>query len=840
MNLVHRLGIISFPSAVLSLSLLLHLAAVTAKYAAASTDMHRVVFKKKISHEMKSVSQHRLLSSSSFSRRNSNCPAAAAFLSCRGRNTNNTPSTGISSQSNCFRGGAKSPHPAYHSIDSYSYTSSTRRHLSNQQSEPREESLSGTANGETKQRQRHCISYLTDVEGDRDYLDRFVDQSRILTFRPTEPRTPAATTSASEDGMYFPYHYCLDFQNDDATNDGKDILVYGGDVWDQGGSDLYVIRQLLDLQRRYPDRVHLVMGNRDLNKMRVVQEMGEASNNNDVNKKQLLPPHGGVYWLKGTGRFGDPDKGLMPNDNDPGSKCAADRLRWMLKDTMGSPKAFEHRRSELEQEQQLLQQNTGISTNDSGVTVTDDQVVESYRASCHPVTGEMGRYLANARLVVKLGDALFVHGCLPLTETVLRQQKTDESIWDDLTFAMPWLEEHETAQDKGVLTITDWVSALNDFGIESVQAWKEESTTGGSMWSTTGGYQHSKASQLVQYGMGDKGVLTVTDWVSALNDFGVESVRAWRKEPATGGPIWSTTGGYHHSKASQLVQYGMGWVPGGFRRGIRNPTVVYASWCLNGMPRRFFPPDQKTANSTSTSTLPSTDSLFVQATRDFFQRAGVTVICSGHQPQGDMPNAIRVDYNTGTSSDSDSNSATKQNDNIGVPDSDSHPTQRTGWILSCDTSYSGDTHWHNIPTDGDGNDSAARASTAPRLNPGRGHGKSGRGDLAVSEVVMEQCSETGKILSVYSHGTLSDGTVYETRELDLNNGATTTPSSFSSLSTTADADLVVGRLASGPLVPNKANSPHGEPWWTRAAFRDGSYLLTAGEGYNVWNLIVKP
>jgi hypothetical protein len=42
MNLVHRLGIISFPSAVLSLSLLLHLAAVTAKYAAAGADMQRV------------------------------------------------------------------------------------------------------------------------------------------------------------------------------------------------------------------------------------------------------------------------------------------------------------------------------------------------------------------------------------------------------------------------------------------------------------------------------------------------------------------------------------------------------------------------------------------------------------------------------------------------------------------------------------------------------------------------------------------------------------------------------------------------------------------------------
>lgn len=103
---------------------------------------------------------------------------------------------------------------------------------------------------------------------------------------------------------------------------------------------------------------------------------------------------------------------------------------------------------------------------------------------------------------------------------------------------------------------------------------------------------------------------------------------------------------------------------------------------------------------------------------------------------------------------------------------------------------------------------------------------SGRGEKAVSEIVMEQCSETGQIRSVFCHGTLSDGTAYETCELDLD-GTTTT--------TTTSPDLVVGKLASGPLVPDKAH-----PWWTRAAFRDGSYLLTTGEGYDAWNRIVKP
>ena len=105
------------------------------------------------------------------------------------------------------------------------------------------------------------ITYMTDIEGDREYLTRYVKQSRVLCFRDVTPTS------------LLPYDHCLDFINP------VDMLVFGGDIWDQGGRDLYVIRQLLDLKQRYPNRVHLVLGNRDINKMRLVAELGSSDDN---------------------------------------------------------------------------------------------------------------------------------------------------------------------------------------------------------------------------------------------------------------------------------------------------------------------------------------------------------------------------------------------------------------------------------------------------------------------------------------------------------------------------------------------------------------------------------
>jgi hypothetical protein len=547
------------------------------------------------------------------------------------------------------------------------------------------------------------VTYLTDVEGDKAYLDRYVNLSQVLKFQKVTPRlvdhNSNDESSESSESSYFPYDHCMEFSIPNG------MLVYGGDVWDKGGNDLYVIRQLVDLKRRHPDRVQIVLGNRDMNKLRMLQELGI--------KGHPLPHHPGLNFLRGTGRMGDPDFQLPPVD-------AVERLKWILSRSMGSPNAFELRKAELEWEQKELL--------GSSKEVTDEDVVISYQTSCHP-KGELGQYLSDANLAVRLGQVLFVHGSLPLTQDILHERESD--FWDDLTCYMPWLQD-DAKTNHGVTTIDDWLDALNGFCHTKVQQWNE--------------------------------------CIAQVED---EQTTTTQEENA----IWTVEGGYHYGPSySGLMQYGMGMVMAPERKS--NPTCVYSSWMTNGMPHRFYPN--------------ADEQRFAQATKEFFEKAQLRLIVAGHQPQGDMPSPIRINTTS----------------------------VEPSWVLCCDTSYSGDTLWYHLPEDTT-TTTTSQQQTPPvpqRSNLGRGTVKSFRGDVAVSEVLI-QLDAQQTIQSVKYHGVLSDGSEYETINL------------------IDDADATaVGQIAPDSLVPSETDSPHQGPWWTKMVFSDGSHLFHQAEGYSAWNL----
>ena len=91
-------------------------------------------------------------------------------------------------------------------------------------------------------------AYLTDVEGNLDYLERFVAVSTVLAW------TDESKTR-------------LRFQRDDA------VFVFGGDTQDKGIGDVRCVRLLLSLKEDFPERVVLLIGNRDCNKLRLTSEL---------------------------------------------------------------------------------------------------------------------------------------------------------------------------------------------------------------------------------------------------------------------------------------------------------------------------------------------------------------------------------------------------------------------------------------------------------------------------------------------------------------------------------------------------------------------------------------
>jgi len=90
-----------------------------------------------------------------------------------------------------------------------------------------------------------------------------------------------------------------------------------------------------------------------------------------------------------------------------------------------------------------------------------------------------------------------------------------------------------------------------------------------------------------------------------------------------------------------------------------------------------------------------------------------------------------------------------------------------------------------------------------------------------SEVLIKLNARTGEVMNVECHGTLSDGSSYDICHFSAD-----------------DDDDAVGTQARDDLVPVEA--PRDKLWWVKAKFDDGSYLVSSGEGFNVWNCLVRP
>lgn len=201
------------------------------------------------------------------------------------------------------------------------------------------------------------VEFFGNVRGDYDLFMSIVDQSSVL--------------SQWSDGTLKLNRGCY--------------LIYGGNVVGQGGGDIRIARGMVKLKQMHPDRVFLLLGDTDVQQMRLASELADGRTGDDVD----------VYW---------------DDDHVPFAEYAARRgyplnshastLRWILECSFGLPAAFEARRSEL-----------GLLYDGA---ITDDDVVRSYRESVEPKGTDpfMLQYVERAQLMLVIGNKLYTNGPL--------------------------------------------------------------------------------------------------------------------------------------------------------------------------------------------------------------------------------------------------------------------------------------------------------------------------------------------------------------------------------------------------------------------------------------------
>jgi hypothetical protein len=232
-------------------------------------------------------------------------------------------------------------------------------------------------------------------------------------------------------------------------------FVFGGDAVDRGPWSRRVVASLLDAKLRYGERVVLLAGNRDINKMRLARELTG------------LPPKKAPRAVVEAG---------LPS-----------LLEWIFEHTMGAKKAFEMRRRELAHgaaRAGALPSSMGLQAASTpgarpphedavasfapgAADVPDEDVVASFIDDVQP-DGPLSRYLAACQLAYRHGPTLFVHGAV-----------TAESLG-----TVP-------GEPRRIDDLDDWIGALNAFYAEQVASFRERrlGAAGEPLWAPLVAYQ---------------------------------------------------------------------------------------------------------------------------------------------------------------------------------------------------------------------------------------------------------------------------------------------------------------------------------------------------------------
>ena len=277
---------------------------------------------------------------------------------------------------------------------------------------------------------RYLITHVTDIEGNGEKFLNIISASSDLECRGADNNLR------------------LCFREGAPTNSQ---FVYGGDVGDKGPFSLRLMRLLVDFKRREPDRVHLIVGNREAKMTRILDELGAG----DARGRLLHSPP--AFWnrnrppaafvadvMKRSNTHADVEQYVASLTD---TECEVLYLKWMLAETMGcgaikpgggGADTFE-----------LFRREVGET---NGGAATEGRVLEELRSLLRP-GGAYHDYLSQGVLMHRIGETLFVHGAV-----------TSENLG-----AVPGCSTPAANLDA-------WISAVNGWYHEEVARWARGET----------------------------------------------------------------------------------------------------------------------------------------------------------------------------------------------------------------------------------------------------------------------------------------------------------------------------------------------------------------------------
>lgn len=339
------------------------------------------------------------------------------------------------------------------------------------------------------------IGYVADVEGHWDYFLEYVQRSNVLFWEEHEDHNNHLSSSTTNS---------LNVTFQTLKLRPNTHFIYGGDAVDKGPGDIRLCRALVDLKKKYPDRVHLLVGNRDLNKLRFSSELSDKDMERPIEdiKRPFWDPKAKSYkehleeQTQATSATEDGDYTL----DDLNTK--AERLRWMLKHTLGCPDTFEFRREEIAYLEKTYGRYPPTSdthesspvpavlsrANDIDVDatkVTDEDVVNSFEYEINHPEGSLRQYLHHASIAAIVGNTIFVHGAID--RLTMRFVPSKHSMFHLPTSPPPSFSEPSIDIADGLMIddAHEWVRSLNEYlrdglkDFESRPHWNEERTSRG-------------------------------------------------------------------------------------------------------------------------------------------------------------------------------------------------------------------------------------------------------------------------------------------------------------------------------------------------------------------------